>query len=125
ALAQDIPSLPYQSPSAFVVSPFGDTVLMLTADAGEDAISIYSFAGGTISAPLTWVAELDYNGAGPLLPAAAGFISRGSLEGRALVAENLGVRSLQFEEDGTVTDLGLFSVGSGIGAIVGAIGVQP
>ena len=125
ALAQDIPSLPYQSPSAFVVSPFGDTLLMLTADAGEDAISIYSFAGGTTSAPLTWVAELDYNGAGPLLPAAAGFISRGSLEGRALVAENLGVRSLQFEEDGTVTDLGLFSVGSGIGAIVGAIGVQP
>jgi len=52
-------------------------------------------------------------------------IDRGLLRGRVLIAENLAIRQVQFNPDGSITDLGTTSLGSGIPAIVGAIGVQP
>lgn len=68
--------------------------------------------------------ELAYEGARPQLPGAAVRIDRGTLRGRVLVSENVGVRSVAFELDGP-RDLGLFSFGEGLPAIVGAIGVTP
>jgi hypothetical protein len=40
------------------------------------------------------------------------------------VAELSGVRQVQFTAAGTVTDLGLSSLGDGMGDVVGALGVQ-
>jgi hypothetical protein len=68
--------------------------------------------------------EVTYMGARPQLPGGAVMIASGGLEGRVLVAENLGVRQVRFTASG-VEDLGLFSLGSGIANTTGAIGVTP
>jgi hypothetical protein len=52
-------------------------------------------------------------------------MDRGALTGRVLVAELAGVRQVQFELDGTVTDLGLTKFLTGSESITGALGVQP
>ena len=52
-------------------------------------------------------------------------ITRGPLEGRVLIAENVAVRQLQFTKDGAITDVSKLSYPSGIPNIVGTIGVQP
>jgi 20S proteasome alpha/beta subunit len=41
------------------------------------------------------------------------------------VAENVSVRQVQFNPDGTITDLGATSIGSGMESMVGVIGMQP
>lgn len=97
--------------SAIVVSGFGNAIFVLRWDV--DA-----------SMPFRIEGELAYEGARPQLPGAAVRIDRGTLRGRVLVSENVGVRSVAFELDGP-RDLGLFSFGEGLPAIVGAIGVTP
>jgi hypothetical protein len=73
----------------------------------------------------TWrKTEVTYSGAKPQLPGGAVMIRSGTLAGRVLVAENLGVRQVRFTASG-VEDLGLFSLGSGIENSTGAIGVTP
>jgi hypothetical protein len=54
-------------------------------------------------------------------------IDAGALRGLVLMAENTGVRRVQFHADGSVVDLGKFAVGTGSGTdvVVGAIGVTP
>jgi hypothetical protein len=69
--------------------------------------------------------EITYVGKEPQLPANGVLVDRGALRGRVYVAENEGVRQVRFEQDGRVTDLGLFSPGSGLENLVGAIGVTP
>ena len=69
--------------------------------------------------------ELTYVGASPQLPLVAAPITRGSLNGLVLVSENSGVRSVRFEHDGTVTDLGLFDLGPALEDATGALGVAP
>jgi hypothetical protein len=61
----------------------------------------------------------------PLLPTDAVMIQRGNLRGRVLVTENTGIRQLQFEPSGQITEIELFDLGSGYAAIPGAIGIQP
>lgn len=68
--------------------------------------------------------EVTYAGARPQLPGGAVMIGAGTLKGRVLVAENLGVRQVRFTADG-VEDLGMFSLGDGIPNSTGAIGVTP
>ncbi|MBN2798709.1 MAG: hypothetical protein JXX28_06120 [Deltaproteobacteria bacterium] len=103
---------------AMVSSPFDNTVLV--ASGFEDALLTLSEHGGA------WQndGELSYRGGGPQLPSGMVMIERGSLEGLVLVAENVAVRSVQFEVGGA-TDLGAWGLGSGIDKVVGAVGVQP
>jgi len=73
----------------------------------------------------TITGEVNYQNGNPQLPSAAVVITRGTLNGRVLVAENLAVRQLQFAAGSAISDVGLTSFGSGIPNIVGTVGVQP
>jgi hypothetical protein len=105
-----VPS-PYAN-AALVVSGYGDALLALDYDPSA-------------TTPFAMRGPLVYRGARPQLPGAAVLVGRGALRGRVLVAENLGVRQVQFGEGGGITDLGLTSLGAGSAAITGALGVQP
>lgn len=98
--------------AAIVASGFGNAIFRLTYDA--DADPAWTNAG-----------ELTYTGARPALPGGAVAIEAGPLTGMVLVAENVGIRRVQFTGGGAVEDLGAFALGEGLENIVGAIGVQP
>jgi len=112
---------PVTDPQSIVASPFDDTVIV-TSGMGN-AIYVLTYAAGP--APFSLAAPLAYVGAPPQLPASAEVVRVGGLEGLVLVAENLGVRRLRFAAGGSVSDLGLTSLGTALTSIVGAIGVQP
>lgn len=114
-----VTELVVEDPASIAVSPHGDAFLV-TSFAG-DAI----FAGTYDATSVTAFGELTYSGGGPQLPGNAVTITRGSLSGLTLIAENLGIRRVRFAGGGVVTDLGRTSLGTGSDTITGAIGVQP
>lgn len=114
---------PFNDPAAIAVSPFDGTALAILGEG--NAIHRLAFDAANATAPYTDAGAITYSGAAPQLPLVAVTIDRGSLAGRVLVAENLGVRQLDFAPGGTVTDGGLTSLGSGFTAITGALGIQP
>jgi hypothetical protein len=113
-------------PPSIVASPFaGGGALVLSADQGNTAWWLKEDASNA-TAPFTLDSEVAWSGAGPQLPLVAVTIDRGALEGRVLIAENLGIRQVAFPSDGgKPVDAGLHSFGSGLQHITGALGVQP
>ncbi len=97
---------------AVVASGYGDALLVLE-ETGDDA------------APFAVRGELSYDGPAPQLPGDTAVVTRGAHRGLALVVENQGLRRLRFTPEGDVQDLGIFSLGEGLAAIPGALGVQP
>jgi hypothetical protein len=112
-------------PETLVASPFDDTVLVTSAFGNAIFVLGLTTDGGAGAFDL--VGPVAYVGAAPQLPGPAVMITRGSLEGRVFVAENLAIRQLQFATAGRVTDLGPTAAGdpSANTTITGAIGVQP
>lgn len=113
---------PIQDPYAIVTSPYGGSAVVSRGDG--NALYVLDETGDS-SAPFALQGELTYKGAAPMLPGVSVVITRGSLEGRALVTEVDGLRQLDFTPDGKVTDLGLFPLGSASTDVPGALGVQP
>jgi hypothetical protein len=113
---------PVQDPVAIAVSPFGNAVLV--ASGFGNALLRLSYDPQSRT-PFMNRGALSYQGNRPALPANLAPLERGALTGRVLVAENLGVRQVQFETGGTIRDLGLTSTGRGGAAVVGIVGVQP
>ena len=58
------------------------------------------------------------------MPAYAGVVRRGPLEGRIVVTEISAIRQLQFEADGRVTDRGSVAI-EGSQNEIGAAGLTP
>jgi len=115
---------PFTDPAAVVTSPYDNAALVVAGE--DDALFGLRYDPAATDAPFTVLGELAYpTGDRPQLPFSAVMIDRGLLRGRVLIAENLAIRQVQFNPDGSITDLGTTSLGSGIPAIVGAIGVQP
>lgn len=114
---------PVKDPAGLATSPFGNAALALSAE-GDDVLG-FAYDPANAASPFTPRGPVAYRGARPQLPTSAVVLQRGQLRGRVLVAELMGVRQLQFEPDGRITDLGLTSLGAGFTAIVGALGVQP
>jgi hypothetical protein len=106
-------------PVSLVASPFGDVVLAVSGFGNAFYVLADTGAGWTKKG------EVTYSGAKPELPGGAARLDVGALRGWVFVAENLGVRRVQLKADGSVVDLGKFSVGTGYTSIVGAIGVTP
>ncbi|MFO0548540.1 MAG: hypothetical protein U0271_09145 [Polyangiaceae bacterium] len=119
--AQTLEDVVYD-PYSIAVSPF-DNAVIVTSGFG-DGIFVFDYEP-TSSAPLTLRGELPYAGAPPQLPGALTSVERGPLDGRTLIADVRGVYSVQFKQDGTVDDLGVFDLGGGNENIVSGIGVQP
>lgn len=113
---------PIEDPYDMVASPFGDAVLVVSGTG--DALVVLD-VDPQADPPVSVRGELEYVGAGPLLPGKAVMIERGTLAGRVLVAELSSIRQVQFGRDGHVTDVGSFDLGEGFAASVGAVGVQP
>jgi len=108
------------NPVAVVASPFNNAALVLNSD-GKDGFTILRYDGSTF----TNGGKLVYTHGRPALPSNPAMITRGLLEGRVLIAENVAVRQLQFTKDGAIMDISKLSYPSGIPNIVGTIGVQP
>ncbi|MFM7200231.1 MAG: hypothetical protein ACKO6N_05520 [Myxococcota bacterium] len=111
-----------EDPVAILASPFNDAALVVSGFG--DALFKLNYAPAA-STPFTLAGELSYSGGRPQLPGASSLISRGSLKGLVLIAENTGVRRVRFEGAGVVRDLGKLSLGTDYTAIPGALGVQP
>ena len=115
-------TLEIDDPVAIVASPFNNAAIVLSTMGDEIVVLDYN-PGAAVSAfsirgPLTTTAPV-------LLPLSAAMVEAGDLEGVVLIGENVGVRRVRFEQNGDVTDLGLFELGDGVASITGAIGVQP
>jgi hypothetical protein len=116
-------TLAIESASSIVPSPFGNAFLLTTSD--PDSVRVLAYDASNSAAPLSLRGELAYRFVRPQLPTSATVISRGKLKGRVLMVENLAVRQVQFQPDGTATDTAKFSFGEGVESIVGAMGVTP
>lgn len=121
-MLRELQTVPVEDPASVIVSPFEDVVLVVSAFG--DAIFEYGYDPLELE-PLTARGELSYATRGPALPTVATMVRRGALEGLTFVAENVAVRSIRFEGEGVVTDLGPLELGEGTESIAGAIGVQP
>jgi hypothetical protein len=124
-LAQTISPLPYAPPSGLVFSPYGNAVLLITAEALQDALTYFAYDPTDTVEPFTYAGEVDYLGGRPELPDGASLITRGGLRGRVIIAEVSGIRQVQFLANGTVVDADLEATGAGMENIVGAVGAQP
>jgi hypothetical protein len=113
---------PIKDPTSILASPFNNAALVISGF--SDAAFRLSY-DPLASPAFVNEGELSYKGASPQLPSVAVMVDRGTLKGRVWVAENVGIRQLRFNADGTISDLGLFPLGKGYDKIVGAIGVQP
>jgi hypothetical protein len=114
---------PIEDPYSIVTSPYNNVALVMSGFG--DAMFALTYDPASAKEPFTMAGELAYEGGPPALPGAAVSVDRGSLLGRVLVAENVGIRQVQFETDGSITDLGMTPAGEGVESIVGTIGVQP
>jgi len=121
ALAQTLS--PILDPVSIVTSPFDNAALVVSGYG--NAVFALGYDPTSATAPFVVQGEPTYVGKKPQLPANAVVVDRGALRGRVYVAELSGVRQVRFEQDGQVTDLGVFSLGSGSENMVGAIGVTP
>ena len=109
-------------PTTILVSPFDDAVLVVSTNGNAIVQYDYFTASPT---PLTEVGELTYAERAPALPTIGDTVTRGTLAGLALIAENVAVRVVLFENEGVVTDLGPLELGTGNDAITNALGIQP
>jgi len=112
------------NPADVATSPFGNAALILNSD-GTDGITILGYDPANVATPFTLQGQIDYVAPYPQLPAEAAVIRRGALTGRVLIGELSGVRQVQFERDGGVTDLSVDNGNGSFEGIVGAMGVQP
>ncbi len=109
-------------PAAVVTSPVSNVALVLGAESNTISILDYSPSNSAEPFKLRGAATTSSK---PQLPMVAVRITRGSLAGRVIIAENVSLRQLQLAPGGGVSEVELFSLGSGVTAIPGALGVQP
>ena len=114
---------PVADPYELVASPFDNHLLVVSGDGGN-ALYEAQFDGAQVDSPYA-LRELVYAGAPPQLPANGVMITAGMLRGRVLLAENVAIRQVQLGDHSAAIDHGAFASGTGVAAIVGAIGVQP
>jgi len=106
-----------------LAAPAGGTVLAMSGYG--NALFVLDRDDGNATTPFSNRGELAYAGGKPQLPGAAALVDRGALSGVVLVTEVAGIRTVWMKADGTVTDLGVTSLGDGFTGMPGAIGVQP
>ena len=114
---------PINDPVGIVTSPFNNAAIVLSGFGNNVIVLGYNPAATpafTNNGPVAWGANGKVQ-----LPFATDMITRGALKGLVLIAEVEGIRSLRFNQDGTVSDLGNTRVGTGDMMIPGAMGVQP
>ena len=114
---------PIQDPIAILESPWGNAMLVVSGYGNDAFVLSYE---PSADPPFIDTGAVPWGEAGkPQLPGGAVLIDRGTLKGLVLMSEVRGIRAVRFQEDGSVTDLGLTILGEGLENMPGAIGVQP
>ncbi len=112
--------MPVENPEAIATSPFGDVAVVASPMA--DAIQILDRGGPQngwrVRGPVPYA-----DGRRPQLPGDLATIDRGRLRGTVFVSENVSVRRLEFQPNGSVVDRGSLELGEDFSSISGAIGV--
>jgi len=111
-----------KDPAAVITSPHNDTALVVGCEANKITVLDYNPASTTTPFSVRGAVTTSTS---PQLPSTAVMIRRGALTGRVIIAENVSLRQLQLAKGGAVTETQLLSLGSGVTAIPGALGVQP
>ena len=115
-----------EDPYAIAASPFDDAALVVSGFG--DALWVLDYDAAA-SEPFSVRGEVEYVGGSPQLPGSLAMVERGALEGRVLIADIRGVFVVDFQPGAVVEDLGITTLGDGIGDgiedIVVGIGVQP
>ncbi len=121
-----VTELEIDSPSGLAVSPWSNAAVV-TAAGGSTIDAIYHLQISSGAAPtVTSNGKLtDLVGGNPQLPTSPVVLTDGTLKGFILVGEVEGVRRLRFDANGSVKDLGVFTLEGGLEAGVGSVGVQP
>jgi hypothetical protein len=114
---------PDNDPVGLVASPYDNLILVISGF--DNAFRTLKYDPTNTTAPFAAQGDITYVGAKPQLPYGAVMIERGMLKGTVYVSENVGIRPVRFEAGGTMTDIGLYSLGSGLEQITGSIGVTP
>jgi len=112
-------------PYAMVASPYDNAVLVVSGFGNAFYKLAYDPTNATT--PFTNAGTITYKSGSmsPQLPGNAQLIDHGALANYVFVAELSGVRTVRFEPNGTITDLGLFDLGMASSSSLGILGVQP
>jgi hypothetical protein len=116
--------LPTKAPFQVVPSIYNNAALVVNGDAADE-LSVLSYDPSNDTTPFAAKGDVPYTLPRPQLPGAAVQITRGSLKGRVLVAELSAVRQVQFNPDGTVTDVDQVTWDETNDGVIGTVGVQP
>lgn len=114
-----------ESPSVEAAVEVEDPMDLVPFPDGEARVLVSSGFGDSL-----WVLDAEtgafarVNAASVQLPGAMVAVERGSLSGLVLVSEVEGLRRVQLDDTGA-TDLGVWSIGNGLDALPGAVGVAP
>jgi hypothetical protein len=119
--------LDVEGPSGVVTSPYGNAALVTKAGGPAiDGMHVLKIDPANATTPVTDKGELTpLAGPKPQLPTGPVVLSAGGLKGLVLIAEVEGLRRVRFKSDGSVIDMGVFTLQGGYEASVGGIGVQP
>jgi hypothetical protein len=112
-------------PYALIASPYDNAILVVSDY--DNAFYKLTYAPTNATTPFTYAGAITYKtgSMSPQLPGTAQLIDHGALKDHVFVAELSGVRQVQFQPDGTITDLGLFDLGADIASSLGILGIQP
>ena len=112
------------SPYSLVASPYNNAVLVVSDL--DNAFYKLAYDPTNTTKPFTYVGAIAYKSGtqSPQLPGGAHLFDHGVLKDHVFVSELSGVRHVQFQPNGMITDLGLFDLGSDANS-VGIFGIQP
>ncbi|MGC4120960.1 MAG: hypothetical protein QM765_41570 [Myxococcales bacterium] len=114
----------FNDPAQVVPSPYGNAAIVVSGEG--NSIHRLTFDPSSANAPFAVAGTIAYlGGTKPELPLVAVAMQSGNLFGRVYIAELSGIRQVQFEANGGVTDLGLTKFLTGFDGITGTMGVQP
>jgi hypothetical protein len=113
-----------KAPFQIVPSIDNNAALVVNGDSADE-LSVLSYNPNDDVTPFALAGDIAYTLPRPQLPGAAVQITRGSLKGRVLVAELKAVRQVQFNADGTVTDVSQVVWDETDDGVIGTLGVQP
>ncbi len=109
-------------PADIVVSPHHNAAIVSSFEGNK--LVVLDYEPNNVTTPFTPNGEVRTTNA-TLLPSTMVMVRRGALNGVVVVAENTGIRTLQFMPSGDVLELHQANFGQDLSDIIGAIGVQP
>lgn len=112
---------PFSDLNDVIPSPHGNAALLISCQGN----AFYTLSYDSTNASPFGAATKMTLSPKPQLPTTGVTLDRGTLKGRAFIAELSGIRQIQFNPDGSVTDLGLTEFLADLESITGAMGVQP